>query len=40
VGRELLRNHLRHCATAAIRASDSEAEKMYDELVELMRIAD
>src|SRR3954465_6640126 len=40
VGRELLRNHLKHCAPAAIRASDSEAEEMYDELVEMMRIGD
>jgi DNA-binding FrmR family transcriptional regulator len=40
VGRELMRNHLKHCATAAIRASDGEAEKMYEELVELMRIGD
>jgi CsoR family transcriptional regulator, copper-sensing transcriptional repressor len=40
VGRELLRNHLKHCATAAIRASDAEAEEMYDELVEMMRIGD
>ena len=36
VGRELMRNHLRHCAAAAIRSSDAEAEVMYDELVELM----
>ena len=37
VGRELLRNHLRHCATAAIRADDpAAAEAMYDELVDLM----
>jgi len=37
VGRELLRNHLRHCATAAIRAgSEEEAEAMYDEIVELI----
>ena len=36
VGRELMRNHLRHCATSAIRAGASEAESMYDELVELM----
>lgn len=37
VGRELLRNHLKHCATAAIRAEDpAAAEAMYDELVELM----
>jgi DNA-binding FrmR family transcriptional regulator len=38
VGRELLRNHLKHCATTAIRGSDAEAERMYEELVELMRI--
>jgi DNA-binding FrmR family transcriptional regulator len=37
VGRELLRNHLKHCATAAIRADDPQAaEAMYDELVDLM----
>jgi DNA-binding FrmR family transcriptional regulator len=35
VGRELLRNHLRHCAAAAIRGSDAEANAMYDELVNL-----
>lgn len=36
VGRELMRNHLRHCAAAAIRSSDEEADAMYDELVDLM----
>jgi DNA-binding FrmR family transcriptional regulator len=36
VGRELMKNHLRHCASAAIRGSDAEAEAMYDELVDLM----
>src|SRR6059058_4982329 len=36
VGRELMRNHLRHCATAAIKASPDDAERTYDELVELM----
>ena len=36
VARELMRNHLRHCASTAIRASDDDAEAMYDELVELM----
>ena len=36
VGRELRRNHLRHCATAAIRAGPEQAESMYDELLELM----
>ena len=36
VGRELMRNHLRHCASTAIRGSDEDAETMYDELVDLM----
>ena len=36
VGRELMRNHLRHCATGAIRAGGKQAEGMYDELVDLM----
>jgi CsoR family transcriptional regulator, copper-sensing transcriptional repressor len=36
VGRELMRNHLKHCATAAIQAGPEQAGAMYDELVELM----
>jgi CsoR family transcriptional regulator, copper-sensing transcriptional repressor len=36
VGRELMRNHLKHCATKAIRAGGDEAEAMYDELLELV----
>ncbi len=36
VGRELMRNHLKHCASSAIRASDADAEVMYDELVDMM----
>jgi DNA-binding FrmR family transcriptional regulator len=36
VGRELMRNHLRHCATHSIRAGHPEADAMYDELVDLM----
>ena len=36
VGRELMRNHLKHCASTAIRTSETEAESMYDELVEMM----
>lgn len=36
VGRELMRNHLKHCASTAIRSSDAEASEMYDELVDLM----
>lgn len=35
VGRELIRNHLKHCSTHAIRAGGDEATAMYDELVEL-----
>jgi DNA-binding FrmR family transcriptional regulator len=36
VGRELMRNHLKHCATSAIKAGEGEAEAMYDELVDMM----
>jgi DNA-binding FrmR family transcriptional regulator len=36
VGRELMRNHLKHCATATIRKDDESAHAMYDELVDLM----
>ena len=37
VGRELMRNHLKHCAAAAIRSDDAaEADAMYDELVDMM----
>jgi DNA-binding FrmR family transcriptional regulator len=36
VGRELMRNHLRHCASAAIRVGGERADTMYDELVDLM----
>jgi len=36
VGRELMRNHLRHCAASAIKAGEAEAEAMYDELIELI----
>ncbi|HTV01607.1 MAG TPA: metal-sensitive transcriptional regulator [Luteitalea sp.] len=36
VGRELMRSHLKHCATSAIRAGDEPADAMYDELVDLM----
>jgi DNA-binding FrmR family transcriptional regulator len=37
VAREILRNHLKHCATTAIRSGDAQAEEMYDELLELMQ---
>jgi len=36
VSRELMRNHLKHCAAGAIQAGPEEAEAMYDELVDLM----
>ena len=36
VGRSLLHNHLKHCATSAIKSSADDAEAMYDELVEMM----
>ena len=36
VSRELMRNHLKHCATSAIRSGGDEADEMYDELVDLM----
>ena len=36
VARELMRNHLKHCATAAIKQGDASADAMYDELLELV----
>ncbi len=36
VGRELMRNHLKHCATHALRGTPEEADAMCDELVDLM----
>jgi DNA-binding FrmR family transcriptional regulator len=37
VGRAMLHNHLRHCATEAIRSGDeAKAEAMYDEIMELV----
>jgi CsoR family transcriptional regulator, copper-sensing transcriptional repressor len=36
VSREVMRNHLKHCASVAIRTGAADAEAMYDELVELM----
>jgi DNA-binding FrmR family transcriptional regulator len=35
-GRELMRNHLRHCVAAAVSAGPEAAEEVYDELIELM----
>jgi DNA-binding FrmR family transcriptional regulator len=36
VARELMRNHLKHCAASAIRQDDDKAGAMYDELLELI----
>ena len=36
VGRELMRNHLKHCVTAASHAGGEEAAAAYDELVDMM----
>jgi CsoR family transcriptional regulator, copper-sensing transcriptional repressor len=36
VSRELMRNHLRHCAAAAARQSTAEANLVYDEIIELV----
>jgi DNA-binding FrmR family transcriptional regulator len=36
VGRELMRNHLKHCAASAIKAGGEDAAEMYDELVDMM----
>lgn len=36
VGRQLLRNHLKHCAASAIRKGPKEADATYDELLALI----
>lgn len=36
VGRELMRNHLKHCATDAIQQGGQAAQNMYDELIDFM----
>ncbi len=37
VGRALMRNHLKHCASQAIsQGTPAEAETMYDELLNLI----
>jgi DNA-binding FrmR family transcriptional regulator len=38
VSRELMRNHLKHCATGAIKTGGKTAEGMYDEIVDLMYV--
>ena len=35
VARELMRNHLKHCAASAIRAGADRADAMYDELIDM-----
>ena len=36
VGRELMRNHLRHCAPPAFQEGGEQADQMCDELIEMM----
>jgi DNA-binding FrmR family transcriptional regulator len=36
VGLELMRSHLKHCASTAIRSGGTDADAMYDELLDLM----
>jgi DNA-binding FrmR family transcriptional regulator len=36
VGRELMRNHLKHCATHALGQGGDDARQMCDELIDLM----
>jgi DNA-binding FrmR family transcriptional regulator len=36
VARQLMRNHLKHCATNAIKKGEPHAEAMYDELLEVI----
>lgn len=35
-GRELMRNHLRHCVAAAVQSGPEAAEAAYDELIGLL----
>ena len=36
VAKNLLKNHLKHCARAAIKAGEAEADAMCDELMDVM----
>jgi DNA-binding FrmR family transcriptional regulator len=36
VGRQLLLHHLKHCSTSAIKKGPAEADRTYDELLELI----
>ncbi len=35
-GKELMRNHLRHCVAAAVKSGPEAAEEAYDELIGLL----
>jgi len=36
VGREVMRNHLRHCVSQAVRQGGAPAQKVLDELLDLI----
>jgi DNA-binding FrmR family transcriptional regulator len=36
IGRALMRNHLRHCTTKALKEGGEQASAMYDELLEVI----
>jgi DNA-binding FrmR family transcriptional regulator len=36
VGRSLMRNHLQHCVTEAVKGSAEDSRAVYDELIELI----
>ena len=36
VSRELMRNHLRHCAAHAVHKSEAESNQVFDEVVDLI----
>jgi CsoR family transcriptional regulator, copper-sensing transcriptional repressor len=36
VSKELVRNHLRHCATKAFKTGEPDADQVIDELVEVI----
>jgi DNA-binding FrmR family transcriptional regulator len=36
VGRSLMRNHLQHCVTQAVKSSAAESQTVYDELLDLI----
>jgi DNA-binding FrmR family transcriptional regulator len=36
IGRALMRNHLRHCTTKALKDGGEQASAMYDELLEVI----